>query len=310
MSTAASPTTSVVIPLFNKATYIVAAVQSVLAQRRPALEVIVVDDGSTDDGAARVRALGNPLVRLVSQPNGGVSSARNHGIALATGDLLAFLDADDLHHPDYLETVVSLSTRFPAAGMLCTGYSRVDAAGHRTDVGHPRMKPGAAGLVADFYGDWSRTTFTSTISITVRRRVLLAMPQLFPLGERLGEDQDLWFRLAERTPVAYSNRPLADYRVDVAHSATQGQAVLDLLPCYQRLSQRLKAGQVPVALRNGARRLLACHLINVARARARKGRLADAALLLRDPRARGNRLYWLRSVVWLATQGINGGAKS
>lgn len=310
MSIAASPTVSVVIPLFNKAAYVVAAIQSVLAQRRPALEVIVVDDGSTDDGAARVLALGDPRVRLVSQPNGGVSSARNHGIELATGDLVAFLDADDLHHPDYLETVMLLSIRFPAAGMLCTGYSRVDAAGQRTDMGHCRMKPDAAGLVSDFYGDWSRATFTSTISITVRRRVLLAMPQLFPLGERLGEDQDLWFRLAERTPVAYSNRPLADYRVDVAHSATQGQPVLDMLPCYQRLSQRLAAGQVPVALRKGARRLLACHLINLARARARKGRLADAALLLRDSRARGNPLYWLRSVAWLTTRRLNGETKA
>ena len=193
--------------------------------------------------------------------------------------------------------------------MLCTGYSRVDGAGHRTDVGHPRMQPGATGLITDFYGDWSRATFTCTISIAVLRGVLLALPQLFPLGDRLGEDQDLWFRLAESTPVAYSNRPLADYRADVANSATQGQLVLDMLPCYQRLAQRLAAGQVPMALRSGARRLLACHLINLARARARMGRLADASLLLRDPRARGNPLYWLRTVAWLTTQHLNGGTR-
>lgn len=291
---------SVVIPLYNKAAYITEAIQSVLQQRLPAMEVVVVDDGSTDDGPDRVRALAAQRVRLVSQANAGVAAARNHGITLATGDLVAFLDADDLHHPDYLATVALLSQRYPQAGVYCTGYSRVDAAGRRTDVGHGGVAPGASALIADFYGDWSRSSFSCTISTTVRRELLLGLWPPFPVGEPLGEDQDLWFRLAEAGAVAYCNRPLADYRVEVPNSATQAGQVLDPLPCYQRLAQRLASQQVPVRMQAGARRLLACHLINVARALAQSGQLRDAAALLRQPMARGNLRYWLRSAGWLA----------
>ena len=226
----AAPSISVVIPLFNKAAYVAEAIASVLGQRWPALEVVVVDDGSTDDGAERVRALGDARVRLVRQPNSGVSAARNHGITLACGDLVAFLDADDRHHPDYLATVAALVASHPDAGVFCTAYSRVDASGRRTDITHPGMALGASGLIADFYDDWSRSTFACMDSLVVRRGLLAGMAQPFPVGERLGEDQDLWFRLAEATPMAYCNRPLADYRVDVAGSATQAYSLADVLP--------------------------------------------------------------------------------
>jgi cellulose synthase/poly-beta-1,6-N-acetylglucosamine synthase-like glycosyltransferase len=293
---------SVVMPLYNKAGYVVAALQSVLAQQPPAMEVLVVDDGSTDDGPQRVAALQAPQVRLLAQANAGVSAARNHGITLARGDLVAFLDADDLWQPGYLAALQALARQFPQAGMLCTGYSRLDATGHRTPVGHARWAPGAAGLITDFYGDWCRASFTCTNAIAVRRALLTAMAPAFAPGERLGEDQDLWFRLAETTAVACCNQPLADYRVQVPHSATQGQAVRDVLPCYQRLADRLARGQVPTPLQAGARRLLASHLINVARARAACGRRADALALLHRPEARGNWAYWLRSLAWVMTR--------
>lgn len=288
---------SLVIPLYNKGEHVAACLRSALAQTQPALEVLVIDDGSTDDGAAQVQAMQAPSVRLVSQANAGVSVARNRGIALAQGDVVAFLDADDLLHPGYLATLLRLWQVYPAAGMACTAY-RVDAAGRATVVSHPRMAAEAIGLVTDFHGDWSRRSFACSSSIAVRRDLLLRQTTLFPLGERMGEDQDLWLRLAEQAPVAYCNSALADYRVGLHGSATQSEPPLcDILPCYRRLGERLEAGLVPPPLRPGARRLLASHLINIARLRAAQGDTAAAMqLLLRDARARRNPAYWLRSL--------------
>ena len=149
------------------------------------------------------------------------------------------------------------------------------------------------------YGDWSRRSFACSSSIAVRRDLLLRQPTIFPPGERLGEDQDLWLRLAEQTPVACCNTPLVDYRVGLDGSATQSEPPLrDILPCYRRLGERLEAGLVPPPLRPGARRLLASHLINIARLRAGQGDTAAAMhLLLRDARSRRNPAYWLRSLL-------------
>jgi len=87
---------SVVIPVYNRERYVAAAVQSVLDQTRPADEIIVVDDGSTDGSVEAVRLLGSPIVRIVRQSNAGIGSARNRGFAESRGDLIAFLDSDDL----------------------------------------------------------------------------------------------------------------------------------------------------------------------------------------------------------------------
>lgn len=295
-----SPSISVVIPLYNKGAYIADAIRSVLIQAVPVLEVLVVDDGSTDDGPAQVAAMRQPQIRLLTQPNAGVSAARNRGIAQARGDLVAFLDADDLWQPGFLDAITALYRQCPDAKLYGTGYTRVDPQGHREDVQLQRLASEASGAVADFYRAWSAGSFTFTSAIAVPRATLLALTPAFPVGERLGEDQDLWFRLAERGTVAYCNRPLVDYRVGVAGSATQTCAVQAVLPCFQRLSARLAAGLVPPAMRAGARRLLASHCLNVARGQARAGHASQAWQQLLHPWSRGNPLYWLRTLLWLA----------
>ena len=115
----ASPTVTVLIPAFNSAGTIREAIESVLAQTHPATEILVVDDGSSDDSATVAAALGDP-VRVLSKGNGGTASARNLGIAEARGEVIAFLDADDIYLPTHLEEIVSALTAQPSLAGVAT----------------------------------------------------------------------------------------------------------------------------------------------------------------------------------------------
>jgi glycosyltransferase involved in cell wall biosynthesis len=99
---------SVVLPVFNRASYVGEAIDSVLAQTRPPDELIVVDDGSTDDSVAVVERHAPPSVRIVRQDNRGIGGARNRGLREATGDAIAFIDSDDLWERDKLERQVAV----------------------------------------------------------------------------------------------------------------------------------------------------------------------------------------------------------
>lgn len=102
----ASPTFTVLIPAYNSAATLQAAIESGLAQTHPPQEILVVDDGSSDDTAVLAEAFGEP-VRVVRKSNGGTASARNLGIAEACGDVVAFLDADDYYLPTHLEEIAT-----------------------------------------------------------------------------------------------------------------------------------------------------------------------------------------------------------
>lgn len=295
---------SVVMPLYNKAAYVVEAIDSVLRQTYPAFEIIVIDDGSTDGGPDRVKQISDTRIRLVSQSNAGVSVARNHGIDIASGDYIAFLDADDRYQPGFFAKIVELIEQFPEAGMHCTAYTCFWDDGHKEARRLRGASDGESLRIPDFYAAWTQGAFTSTIAIVVASKLLKNSTLRFPPGEKLGEDQDLWFRTAECTAVAYANTPLADYRMGVQGSATQGNAVLDVLPCYRRLSERLERKQVPERLQPGARRLLASHLLNLVRANLSAGSLRNAAKILVDRRTFGNPLYLARTVLFFAVSAL------
>jgi len=112
---------SVIIPAYNSGPYLTETIESVLRQTYPHREIIVVDDGSTDDTPARVARYG-PALTYIRQAQGGVGAARNRGVAAARGDYIALLDHDDLWVPEKLEVQVEVAARHPASGMLvCDG---------------------------------------------------------------------------------------------------------------------------------------------------------------------------------------------
>jgi glycosyltransferase involved in cell wall biosynthesis len=212
---------SVVIPAFNAATTIRAAVGSTLRQTVPVLEVIVVDDGSSDNTAEVVDGLDDPRVRLVSRPNGGPSAARNTGIAAARGEWVAFLDSDDLWLPTYVETATA------ALGAASNpGFGYTDA--YVFHAGRGQVKRGSAMDALDppppdrasFLAALLRRNFVFT-SATVPAAVLAAVGG-YDESLPLSEEYDLWLRIlvAGFDPV-WMGGPLAIYRMHPGQSSHQ-----------------------------------------------------------------------------------------
>lgn len=194
---------SVVIPLYNKEKTIERALRSVLAQTFQDFEIIVVDDGSTDNGPRVVAAIADPRLRLVRQANAGVSAARNRGAAEARGEVVAFLDADDEWLPEFLETIETLIREHPQSELFATSYFVVGADG--------RCRP--AKLSETDLSDYFRVAASSeppicASAVAVRKQALLTIGG-FPTGVKSGEDLLTWARLAVRAPVAYRAQPLA-----------------------------------------------------------------------------------------------------
>lgn len=200
------PLISVVMPLYNKEREVARAVRSVVAQSRPPLELIVVDDGSTDRSVAEVESVTSPLVRLVRQANGGVCAARNRGIAEARGQYIALLDADDAWEPDFLAEIAALIGEYPGCGIYCTAFHIAGRRGRLT----PAPCPSERGPVGDFFGDSVHRYIAIPSAVCIPRQVLDETGG-FPEGMKIGEDLYLWILIARRHRVCFSPKRLVRY---------------------------------------------------------------------------------------------------
>lgn len=201
------PRVSVVIPSYNCAAYLPEAVQSVLGQTFRDFEILVVDDGSTDETPELAAAFGR-AVRYIRQANRGLSAARNTGIDRSTGQYISVLDADDLVEPDYLELMLAALDAAPDAAAVYCGYRTVDPANRPLfQVKRPPALPPERLHAALLDGN-----FIAPPCILVRRD---AYAQAGPFDERLTacEDWDMWLRIAALAPVLPLDRLLVRYRV-------------------------------------------------------------------------------------------------
>lgn len=204
---------SVIIPTYNCSAYVGEAVESVLAQSYRDFELIVIDDGSTDETAQTLQAYGDRL-HYVRQENQGESVARNHGIRLARGEYVAFLDSDDRWLPDKLSLQIAALESVPEA-VLSYGYSYIiDADGNRISHRGADMKGwGEPGLHELFEHLVMWNCVGNPNTVVVRKTYLREAGIFFDPSIQWGEDWDLWLRLALQGPFYFIAKPLACYRI-------------------------------------------------------------------------------------------------
>lgn len=200
------PHVSVVIPTYNRRPLVVQAIESVLRQEYPQLEIIVVDDGSTDGTETAIRSFGNQ-VRYVRQENGGPARARNTGIENATGEFVAFLDSDDLYRPGKLHEQVQYFRRLPETVMVYCWFNIIDGQG-RSRLGRRCRLTGHAyrPLLAQCM---QGPIYPSTVM--ARRAALVAtggLDETMPLSD----DTDLFCRLALLGPIGLIPESLVQLR--------------------------------------------------------------------------------------------------
>jgi len=202
----ADPLVTVVIPAYNHAAFLRDAVLSVLNQTYTTTEIIVVDDGSTDDTLQVVMGL-SPKVRYVSQPHQGIASARNRGLEMSSGSLIAFLDADDMFLPHKLEIQVDCLVRHAEAGMVYGSYVLIDREGRQIGAVTAKL----SGNVYLGFLDRAMVGILATATVMVRKTVL-AKVGLFDEAMTLAEDTDMWCRVASHYQVEAIAEPLARVR--------------------------------------------------------------------------------------------------
>jgi Glycosyl transferase family 2 len=213
------PRVSVIIPNYNHARYLGDAIRSVLAQTRPSHEVIVVDDGSTDESRTVAGEYASSIT-YIYQSNAGLSAARNTGIRQSSGSLIAVLDADDMYEPDYLRVLVSALEQEPDAGGIYCGYRFVDHENRALPQVESRpIDPG--GLHAALLDG----NFLVPESVVLRRGVYEQVG-LFDESLRACEDWDVWLRAASAHRIIHSPRVLTRHRVLPGSMSTDPERML------------------------------------------------------------------------------------
>lgn len=214
------PVFSVIIALYNKAEHVSDTLRSIFNQTFTDFDIIIVDDGSTDGSAEIVKKFDDRRLNYFKIKNSGVSFARNMAIDLATGDLLAFIDADDYWEPEHLQVLYDLYIQNPQAGLLASRYAvRMS----KRKIIYPSFKgidDNYSGLVKDFF-DASLVYRVACASAVAVPRNVFKVTGNFNMQLTRTEDTELWLRIALQFPVAISNKCTARYNFDLPESLSK-----------------------------------------------------------------------------------------
>jgi glycosyltransferase involved in cell wall biosynthesis len=285
----AEPRVSVVVTTFNQGAYIGEAIGSVLAQTYTNREIIVVDDGSTDDSPKVLDGFGNAIT-TIRQQNEGIAGARNRGIRAARGLLLAFLDGDDRWHPDMLRRMVDAHARFPNSGLIACDGRSFD--GDR--IIRARLLPSKVVAAAEAGEDpvisceclehlIRGNLIATTTQIMIPRSVIDDVGPSDP-AFRVASDYDLYLRIALKYPFTFVREQLVDWRY-LPTSASGPEALRHFVWTADDVAiLRKHLRRVPSALRPGISETLTRKARRVARKAYYHGRKTDS--------------QWARAYLW------------
>lgn len=204
---------SVVIPLYNKEKEIVETIHSVMSQNYAPNEIIVVNDGSTDNGVNIVKENFQDSIKLISQKNMGVSSARNRGISEAKNEYICLLDADDLWEREFLGEMEKLIKRFPEAIFYSSSYKYIDEQGDylKSKI---EFDESYRGIIENFIDTFRKNYgLINSSSVCIRKSAEV----IFPENEKRGEDICVWIELSLKGKLAFSAKPLSIYRLNTSN---------------------------------------------------------------------------------------------
>ena len=311
-----APTFSVVIPVYNGGATIARAIESVLGQSYAAFELIVVDDGSTDETARVVAGLGRRVVYL-HQANAGVSAARNKGAEYAKGEWLAFLDADDWYYPERLRWHAEWIARDPGLDFLTGDYdyrrpdgSLISRSMEITEAGARLLQKANSArevvMSADDMEPFVENHFGDTHTLSVPRRTFMRLGG-YPLGRAVCEDVNFLIRLC-----AVSNRagvicePMGVYLIRPDSATRRDPLRSQRLTVEALLPLKRELGDAPRAVRRGYRGRLRRARLNLAYALLRQRRGIGAMGAVLASLAESRSLSALRDVASVALAVLQG----
>ena len=250
---------SVVIPLYNKESTIAAALECIFAQTFPVREIIIINDGSTDNSVRVLEQFEDPRIKLHQQPNRGVGAARNTGWQMSSSNWIAFLDADDLWKPQFLEQAMKMAHELIHHDIVAVGVTRLD------DYGIPWIRANCpTGLIENFF-EASRTCGRSLLhaSAIVIKKEALEQVNGFPENIQFGEDNDTWCRLAWTGPIGFVEEPLViRYELIEGNTSRLPYPVGKTYPAPFRSFRRWKKeGRIPLNLYKSSRHFVASNTI-------------------------------------------------
>ncbi len=199
---------SIIVPLYNKEKEIKHTLDTLFNQSFSDFEVIIVNDGSTDNSAEIVKAYHNEKIRLFNQVNGGAATARNKGVELAKSEWVAFLDADDEWKSNYLAKVVNAIEEYPEAVLIGTNYEIIED-GERVVLDYPMIGKGTE-VLKNYFISGREYTPLWTSAVVMKKDVFQQLGG-FPMECKTCEDVDLWCKVALTGQIIYINEPLAVY---------------------------------------------------------------------------------------------------